>query len=155
MIPHRLKRDADATGAAAKALLDAAARKLLPADRTFDPDSPTSVLEWLSSNELALLEAALEGRWRDPPEDLWVSLQRRAIARALLNQDQPALDKQEIAGGMLAEVGGRYVTYLPDLAKPGRYRVDAAYLDGLTDPPPVELTTAQLAELGGRPWPPR
>jgi hypothetical protein len=145
------------------AAIEAEVERLLP--REPDPLDPLGWLAWLSSGELARLEAHIERQLEGDAEvDLPDDLYRRAISRAPLGIDARQLDETERAGQRLLRVdhpdrpGDKmavlYVTATEDLVERGRWHLDPHYVDrwpGL----PAELTAVEVERLAAvpGPWP--
>jgi hypothetical protein len=108
------------------------------------------------------LEHAIEQEG-EAGEELWADLQRRALARALLNTDVAELDRQERDSEQLLSFRDparpddpkavHYVTYHRDLVAPDRWYMDNSYRDQHPELP-ATLTTVELQLHEPRPWRP-
>jgi hypothetical protein len=142
------------------AAIEAEVERLLP--REPDPLDPLGWLAWLSSGELARLEAHIERQLEGDAEvDLPDDLYRRAISRALLGIDARQLDETERAGRRLLRLphpnrpdDAMAVLYVPvtrDLVDPDVWRVDGWYVR--THGLPATMTTAEVEPVtAAAPW---
>jgi hypothetical protein len=136
--------------------LQATVRRLLPASAP-DPSDPEVILSYLTCEELARLETAIEGGDDQALAAAWNDAQRRAVARILTGVDVKALEHRELCERVLVEVErppapGRtaMVAFVPDMTHTDLWHAEAVYRGVL----PRTMTTAELAGHDPMPWPP-